>query len=1011
MATQVRLLGSPALWHQNGWSQLPFRKSSALLYYLAYQDSWVSRDELLYLFYPELPEHSARTNLRQLLATVRHLAYVKDLTIEKKRLFWHTKTDVQLLKQARALNHNREVVQLYQGELMAGFRLPEAPEYESWLTLERQELERSWREAALRLSELLEREGRFAEVADQFEQLHHADPWDELVLRHYVRNLALSGRREKALNVLEGFGKTLLHEFDMAAEPSTLELALLIRSNSLKPSHPIAFGSVLSLSSQAVVKHNFVPSPTAFVGRRAEKEKLTTLLSDPNCHLITVLGPGGVGKTRLALEVAKAQLEHFTDGVFHIDCLVASSPEFLPSAIAKALKFSFYGGEDVKGQLLRYLQSKTLLLVLDNFEALLDGLEFVVELLSVPKLKVLVTSRERLNLQAEWVYDLRGLHYHKDTNNQAQTSDAVLMFEHCARRLIAGFVLDASKLAQVVKLCQQVQGMPLALELAASWLRVLDLEMIVEELARSLDLLTSNAADLSERHHSIRSILDASWLRLSATEQSALVKLSVFEASFTREAAWGVAELSLPLLLSLMNKSFLRREASGFFSQHPLLRQYGQEKAETNLVALKTVRTQHSHYYLNFVQARELELAGGSRQIEVLNEIDAVLPNIRSAWHWAAQQQNEALLSSALRGLWAYYGSRELLKEGEQLFAGATDYLHGDSLLLADLMGYRSAFSYGLGDLNACWQLSETSVAMSARLNTVPNGAAVINRAFFEVYKGRPDKAIGLFQEAVALGQQQQNFATLTWALLFLAEADVALRQFEEAEAHFREALAIAKKTQERYLLAASLGHYGGLLIDLGRDKEGQPLLERCLEISHEIQLKRFTAFGNLKLGEMKTRQQHFAEAEAHFNQSLAIVKLLKLPPQRLGEVHEFNCLLSLAKLMQTQNRYKAALKYLLKAFDIAHYYNAHTLTLESLISFAKTLSCLAEPRKAYTLVCFCLAQAEFEPDKKAFAEQLMLELKVQLSKDSLLEAAQQGHALHYDQLETQLRQWQAQLN
>jgi predicted ATPase len=324
-----------------------------------------------------------------------------------------------------------------------------------------------------------------------------------------------------------------------------------------------------------------VPSqPTPFIGRDRELAQLQRLLETAESRLITIVGPGGIGKTRLAVETASRNRPNFADGVRFVSLAAVTPPDQLLWAIADALEGSVVGSEAPLVQLITALHDQQLLLVLDNFEHLVnDGLILTQLLAGAPRLKILVTSRARLNLQGEWTLPLFGFEVPASAaeDDHLESYSAVQLFLQSAQRVQPDFALSGNGQA-VLSICHLVEGMPLAIELAAAWVRLLPCAQIVEQLSSGLDFLTSPLRDAPERHRSLRAVFDHSWTLLSPAEQSALAKLSVFRGAFDRAAATAVADAPLPVLASLADKSLLQADGMGRYALHDLLRHYAAEK-------------------------------------------------------------------------------------------------------------------------------------------------------------------------------------------------------------------------------------------------------------------------------------------------------------------------------------------------------------------------------------------------------------------------------------------------
>jgi predicted ATPase len=325
---------------------------------------------------------------------------------------------------------------------------------------------------------------------------------------------------------------------------------------------------------------NLPPQPTPFIGREYEISQITALLAEPTCRLLTLVGPGGIGKTRLALEAAGLQRSAFAQGAYLVPLQPLSSPEFIVPAIAETLHFQFYSVDDPKHQLLDYLRDRSLLLVMDNFEHLLNSAQLISEILAfAPDVKVLATSRERLNLLEEWVLDVQGLSAPaNETETEILDYDAVQLFLQSAQRIQVGFTLTDAQKPAVARICHLVGGMPLGLELAAAWVRALACEEIADEIERGLDLLATSARNVEPRHRTMRIVLDHSWNLLTNIERDVFQRLSVFKGGFRKEAAQNVTGTSIQTLSALVDKSLIRVSANGRYEQHELLWQYAREK-------------------------------------------------------------------------------------------------------------------------------------------------------------------------------------------------------------------------------------------------------------------------------------------------------------------------------------------------------------------------------------------------------------------------------------------------
>src|SRR3954469_17290896 len=317
----------------------------------------------------------------------------------------------------------------------------------------------------------------------------------------------------------------------------------------------------------------------SFLGRASELEEIDRLLEDPECRLLTLVGPGGAGKTRLALQAAARRVDRYPHGVHFVPLASVASPDLLAPALAESIQFAVDGahsGFSAQDQLLDYLSERSTLLVLDNFEHLVEDSGFLSELVErAPHVELLTTSRERLNVQSEWVLDVEGLGVAENGNGNGSAS-AVRLFVERARQVVPGFAVDDA--TEVLRICLRVDVMPLGIELSASWASVLSCAEIAAEIEGSIDFLATSMRDVPERHRSLRAAIDQSWRLLTDEQRSAFSRLSVFRGSFDRAAAIAFTGADLRLLSELVAKSLLRRPDFGRFELHELLRQYAAEQ-------------------------------------------------------------------------------------------------------------------------------------------------------------------------------------------------------------------------------------------------------------------------------------------------------------------------------------------------------------------------------------------------------------------------------------------------
>ena len=454
-----------------------------------------------------------------------------------------------------------------------------------------------------------------------------------------------------------------VHRLKDLAEP--IQLFVLTH-----PDLPVDFPPIRSLSAHP---NNLPMQATPFVGRRDDLLDVSQTLLREDCRVVTLLGPGGMGKTRLGLQTGSEQIENFRHGVYFVPLAPVESAEMIVSAIAGSLRFGLSESHETRDQLMQYLSARDMLLILDNFEHVLAGAELVSDIVQhAPGVKVLATSRARLNLSAECVYEVDGLaRPHDESVEVFADFEAVELFVTYARRSRPDFMLRDEDRAAVVRICQLVEGMPLGLELAANWISTLAPADIAEELADDIDLLETEHADIPARHRSMRAAFDYSWNLLNAAERDTLAKLAIFRAGCTRDAAKAVAGTSVRTLKGLTNQSLLIHDAEGRYTLHELIRQFAADRlAESG--DQDTTRDAHAQYYATFAEREAQNLRGGDQR-GALDRCTADFENLRAAWRWVVDQGDEQSATQMIEALFLFCTYRNRVEDGIELFNRARE--------------------------------------------------------------------------------------------------------------------------------------------------------------------------------------------------------------------------------------------------------------------------------------------------------------------------------------------------
>jgi len=591
----------------------------------------------------------------------------------------------------------------------------------------------------------------------------------------------------------------------------------------MKPSPSLPDLSLLQFSQpfSDSIKSTPVP-PTPLIGRETELIALREMIHDPQCRLITLFGPGGIGKTRLAIETAIQQNIEYSQAVAFVSLAALSSVSLIVHAIADALGFSFRDSGEPKTQLIDYLREKNILLVLDNFEHLLDGVDLLMEVIRfAPKVKLLCTSREQLNVQGEWVFEVRGL----------PIPDAEALFVNCAHRVLSDFSANEANRQTIIQICRLIEGMPLAIELAATWVSILPIKEIVEEIASNLDFLTTAMKNIPERHRSLRAVFEHSWRLLSDEERNVLCCLAVFRGGFTRQAAEQVASASLAILMSLLSKSLLVRREDGRYDLHELIRQCALERLHDSGYFDETCH-QHLAYFVSLA----LEAHTGLRSAQMtgwLRRIEQEHDNIRSALEWAFTptapservERGLSLVSSIDR-----YWASGLIHEGIIWLERGLQANH--TVSLASARALRTAgVLYNIGD-------DEQAATRS-------------------------------LQESLAISRQLNDEVCQANALDTLGDIAWHYGDFPKAKAYYAESLELFQKIGEPCSIGLSLASTGRLHVDYGYYPEAEQLLTEGLSLLENVSDLRGRGYCLNALGRVALLQGNMKLAAVRFRQAL----------------------------------------------------------------------------------------------------------------------------------------------
>ncbi len=938
-------------------------KTRALLPYLALEARTHQRAELAQLLWPGYSDASARNSLRQALHQLRQTLadpagvpwllitrqtvqinpdapiHVDVLTFRQLLATCASHVHVDPATCAPCLARLRQAVDLYHGDFLADFTVADSAPFEEWRRITQEQLHLQMLDALTQLGAAAEAAGDDTQALHAAHQLLTLEPWLEAAHRQVMRLLAQRGQRAAALAQYQRCRQVLAEALGGEPDPETTALAAAIHSGGFDQGRPqgapwqgdeapARLEHTRSMSQSPA--HNLPIATTPFVGRTRSLAEIINLLQ--TTRLLTLIGPGGMGKTRLAVAVgqrlfngqwpilnatpgvdrvddpkSKIQTLKFPDGVWFVPLAAISTPAALVPAMASALGLTVQDG-DPRSALLQSLRPQQLLLILDNFEHLLveeTAVDLVVDLLDMaPKVQILVTSRQRLNLRSEQIYLVPALSFAPHaTLAEAAELAAVRLFVQAVQRAQPGFQLTSTTLPAVLRICQVVQAMPLGLELAAAQADALPLAELAGAIAQSTELLTVAWRDLPERQRSMRSVFAWSWRLLTTAEQRALRQISIFQGGFDHLAAQAVAGAPLPILTRLLHKSLLQRQETTTdtvrYVMHELLRQFAAEQLHHLPAEAASVAARHSLYYLDFVAARENRLARPEAR-QAADEIELEINNVRQAWRWAATNQATdgakamEALGHAAYSLWNFYGQRASRAEAEQMFRFA---LQQAAPILAE---------------------AADGPAIDQHRQALSKLLALHAQAL--VVQGKHSEAVTIARQAIALGQRYAEMKSevmgslaLGMALLYLdqfAEARLLFEQTEQLARRYRSQFATSEEVVDAEIMARE--YLVGMILEAGDYPGSRAYIRQNLHLSQSLGKRLGEQRCYYILARLAYLYGDYRAARQEYEQALALAQTLG---DRMSEAY---ALIGLGGVLRLQGAYLPALAVLVQGLALA---------------------------------------------------------------------------------------------
>jgi predicted ATPase/DNA-binding SARP family transcriptional activator len=1016
-------------------------KVRALLAYLALEsDRPHARAALAGLLWPEQPDAQALRNLTQALVRLREALGDGDdpLHITRQAVHWRPAVaEVDVVEFARLARSSEtadlvRAAALYRGEFLAGFALTGCEAFEEWLLLTREQLAQQALAVLHRLAGQHLAASRYAHAAEAARRQLVLDPWREDAHRQLMQALAASGDRAAALAAYTRCCQVLAEQLGAEPDPTTTTLYEQIAAGQLGPGSSIAPVEAVTPSTPP---DNLQAPLTSFIGREAELAQLDERLKRQGCRLLTLVGPGGVGKTRLARELAARALPDFADGVFFVTLAALDRVEMLPSAIAQAVGLQEEGGQSLIEALQAWLRARRLLLVLDNFEHLLAASPLASTLLAAAsRLKILATSREPLGVQGEHVFVVPTLALPDPADlpelDLLAQNAAVGLFVARAQAAQFDFALSQANAPALVEICRQLDGLPLAIELAAARVRMLAPVALLARLARRLDLLAAGGRDQPARQQTMRATIAWSYDLLDLAEQALFRRLAVFAGGFTIAAVDALCAGSRPVstaptldrLAALVEKSLLlsvEQAGEPRFTMLETIREYGLEQLAACGETARA-RLAHARYYLALAEEAAPWLRSGERDtwlVRLALEHD----NLRAVLAWSQEDvgrpiENEGCgadriastsppdptdiglrLAAALTWFWIL---RCHLSEGRRWLDGALQRASalGPTAARAQALYGAGILAMHQGDYTAAAPLLDQALPIFGAVDDQHGvGRALMDRGYVAYNQGDYLTARTLLEQSLPILQAVGDTLALAHALSNLGLVAWLHADYARAQALHQESLNRQRQRADTWGIAGELGNLGLVAWAQGDYAAARAYHEESLSLRRELGDRLGVAYSLSSLGLVRALQGDIAAARSCHEESLSLRRELG---SKWGIA---DSLRNLGQVAETEGDYARATDLLQEGLALFRELGAKKDAVECLENLAAAGMAQGQARRAARLYGAAEALREvFEFQRpslfRADYERSMAALRTQLAEPSFTSTWMEGRAMALEQ-------------
>ena len=878
----LHLLGPPRLELDRAAVSIDRRKTLALLVYLAVNRWQHHRDHISALFWPEYAQPKAFSNLRHILWEVQQIigegwiiarrdtiGLILDGDHVTGREIWldvarfkSLITESQAQKDAsRRIPLLTDSVKLYRDHFLTGFSLKHSPIFNEWANSEADGLRHQLAGALTILSDDVCSQGQAATAIPHAQRLMALDPLNEASHRQLMQTYIQAGQHNAALKQYQSCEQILRKELGVDPQPETRLLYKQIRRGDTIPLRPVK-----RKETRIAPQHNLPFQISRFIGREKELEEVAGLIRDH--RLVTLVGTGGIGKTRLSLKVGEKILDEHTNGVWFAELASIGDPALVPQTVAKLFNVIEQAEESLTEKLIPVLRTKTILLILDNCEHLLDACAQLADTLlkNCPDLKILVTSREPLGITGEAQYHVPplGLPDLQQILEKILEHESVQLFEERARLVQGNFSLTMENASSVTRICHRLDGIPLAIELAAARVDTFSTEQIAARLDESFNLLTGGSCTTLPRHQTLRASIDWSWNLLSDSERTLLRRLAVFAGGWTLEGAeavgagHGVYESEVfGLLSNLVKKSLVSVNSNtGRYHMLETIRQYAHEKLG-EMDEVKLIRDRHLAWTLTWAEKIRPDLRGGD-QVARMKQVDSEVDNVRAAIEWGLSTGKAELAMRVFISLQHYWDGYQPYQESHR------------------------------------WL--EKGISFSGNLSKTILAMTFCERSWLAFRQNDPEAGVQYAQKGLVLANELDDFLLTAYALRALGCSQILRGDFKEAERCFEEGYLLYRQSDDIAELVMTVGDQALAITYQGDIDRANELLENHQSLLDELDDLRTIGHMLLIMGGVKFAQGNWESATS------LLKKCLHLSRQMNNLLLIGDCLIILAGVANRRN-------------------------------------------------------------------------------------------------------------